>query len=853
MRRATPEGLRCHYQQLDELPFERPCLGFARGKRDHGICPVRKRICPRPCGERLLPHLAGISTTDRRDLGRKTGHGPYHAFNVSILDTVHPVTRVVGNFVAEDELWHKMDRRPETHVLCTAYSDTTGGGTGQQEPVAYSTAFGRGRGFYLVLGHDARAMRNPNWGMLLLRGTEWAATGQATIELPFDIPHALQKTVSSSDTSELDLMLGVRQLVQSSSRNTTLRRALANGMAEMLTMKIPARWKKFFCDQLSLIGTAEEVPALERMLNDSLLGFSGRFALERIPDPASAEAMRKAASGAAGLPLAGLTNTIGEKGDPNALPLLTKEVNEAGNRTVKGAAIHALGKIGGPEVVRFLKEHPDNGDRDLSLLRAEALLRCAEAYESERKISDAAAVYEMLNVPGEAPHIRVAGFAGMVRCRPDQAAGLVRDAMQGKDEVLQSGVVRLLREPSGKDLAAVVTGHVAALPVHIRAQMLYALADLGERAALPDMNKALAARDRALRTAGLYGLGRLGDSSSVERLCAVIGKADASERAEIRRSLARLQGPGVNDRLLAQLKGKASTAVKQDVIVVLAARDGKEAVPTLLQVAKSANPEESKAAIKALGSLANPEMSADLVQLLKSDRYASQRATLVKALVTLGRRDQTPERVTNAVLTELPSSSPEAKESMFRVLAEFGGEKNYRAVQSALTDPDPIVQTAALRTLSAWPDSAPLEDLLKVAHAPGSTSTRLLAMRGALALLEKANGMSDSDRLKIIDRELKAAESSDVKRLLISILGKQTSVQALQLAASCLGQADIVDEAALAVAAIAPATTKEHPAETQAALKKAMGATQSPSVANQVRPLLLGLESETDKRKTDNE
>ena len=106
---------------------------------------------------------------------------------MTVQDTEHQITRLIGDFAIEDELWHRMQRDPNAHVLCTAYSDTAGGGTGQQEPVAYTTDFGRGRGFYLVLGHDDRAMLNSDWRMLMLRGTEWAASGQATIECPFDV------------------------------------------------------------------------------------------------------------------------------------------------------------------------------------------------------------------------------------------------------------------------------------------------------------------------------------------------------------------------------------------------------------------------------------------------------------------------------------------------------------------------------------------------------------------------------------------------------------------------------------------------------------------------------------------
>ena len=48
----------------------------------------------------------------------------------------------------------------------------------QDEPVVICRKQRKGRCFYLVLGHDETAMKNPDWKMLIRRGTEWAATGK---------------------------------------------------------------------------------------------------------------------------------------------------------------------------------------------------------------------------------------------------------------------------------------------------------------------------------------------------------------------------------------------------------------------------------------------------------------------------------------------------------------------------------------------------------------------------------------------------------------------------------------------------------------------------------------------------
>ncbi|MBN2138429.1 MAG: ThuA domain-containing protein [Sedimentisphaerales bacterium] len=117
-----------------------------------------------------------------------TGHGTIHAFKVSIADANHPVTSGMPDFWIKDELWHRMGTQPKINVLCRAFSSKDKGGSGLDEPAAIWSRFGKGRCFYNILGHDEKAMRNSAWRALMLRGTEWAATGKVTIGIPEDWP-----------------------------------------------------------------------------------------------------------------------------------------------------------------------------------------------------------------------------------------------------------------------------------------------------------------------------------------------------------------------------------------------------------------------------------------------------------------------------------------------------------------------------------------------------------------------------------------------------------------------------------------------------------------------------------------
>jgi type 1 glutamine amidotransferase len=115
----------------------------------------------------------------------KSAHGTYHSFVVSILDREHPVTKGMKDFQhLKDELYHRQLLHGTAKVLATAYSDKAMHGTGRNEPMIVVTEYGKGRVFHNAMGHDTPAMGCVAWRALMLRGTEWAATGKVTIPIP---------------------------------------------------------------------------------------------------------------------------------------------------------------------------------------------------------------------------------------------------------------------------------------------------------------------------------------------------------------------------------------------------------------------------------------------------------------------------------------------------------------------------------------------------------------------------------------------------------------------------------------------------------------------------------------------
>jgi uncharacterized protein len=125
--------------------------------------------------------------------GSAGSHGSRLPFQMKVVNPNHPITQGLPPVWMHhnDELYAQLRGPGENMtVLVTAYSDKNNKGTGYDEPQLMVLNYGKGRIFHYTPGHDVAAMSSVDYGVLLQRGTEWAATGKVTQKVPDNFPTA---------------------------------------------------------------------------------------------------------------------------------------------------------------------------------------------------------------------------------------------------------------------------------------------------------------------------------------------------------------------------------------------------------------------------------------------------------------------------------------------------------------------------------------------------------------------------------------------------------------------------------------------------------------------------------------
>ncbi|UCE50301.1 MAG: HEAT repeat domain-containing protein, partial [Phycisphaerales bacterium] len=358
-------------------------------------------------------------------------------------------------------------------------------------------------------------------------------------------------------------------------------------------------------------------------------------------------------------------------------------------------------------------------------------------------------------------------------------------------------------------------------------QLLSALGDRGDAAALPAVVTATKAEDQSVRIAALRALGQLGDDTTVTLLAEAASGAKGAEQKAARDSLYRLRGPKVDQVILDEIP-KSEAAVRVELISSVGRRNIRAGVATLLKTAKHSDRKVRTVSFRVLKVVAGPEHLPALVQLLIEAQSSSDRSECQRAVAAVAHKIEDKNKQAQAVLAALPKvRQVQSRCALLGVLGKIGDNKALGVLTAAIKEKNAEVQTAAIRSLAEWPTPEPMPDLQKVAESSDNKLHRILALRGFVRLLALESKRPAEETLELYKKAMSLAPDVSEKRRVLSGLANAKSRGALEMAMAYLEDENLSREAEFAVVKIAESIQADFPEVAKNTLRKIIEQTKS--------------------------
>lgn len=426
------------------------------------------------------------------------------------------------------------------------------------------------------------------------------------------------------------------------------------------------------------------------------------------------------------------------------------------------------------------------------------------------------------------------GLAGVGGAADTAAEALARlDQLIDANDVQERAIAyeHIRRGMKGEASTARFAARLSALPADRQIELLRALADRGDAAALPAIAKLAEGGDPAVRSAALQAIGGLGSGESVGLLVKALAATDP-EKAAARRALVILRGDDATRQVVAAL-ASAPPAVRAHLLDIMADRRARAAVPELVGYAADADPGVRAAAMRALAKLGGPEQVPGMVKGLFAAAAGQERTDAERALVTVCTQSPGHEQATESFLTIFKTASDADREVLLSPLGRIGGPGAMAVVDALLADTDPAEREFGLVALTRWPDATVAPKLLgMVANAPdAATRDRLLGALIRIAPLPD-NKLNDNQKLELLEKTMKLCEQDADRGKVIERANAIRTVETFRFVLPYLDEPSLAEPACKSVVELAhhQKLRDAHKDDFTKALDKVIATTKNPEL-----------------------
>ncbi|MCS6829173.1 MAG: HEAT repeat domain-containing protein [bacterium] len=306
---------------------------------------------------------------------------------------------------------------------------------------------------------------------------------------------------------------------------STERNAAEEALLARLRKPAPEAVQRFLLRLITVVGTSQSVPVLQKLLSDKALREPARMALEQIPGNEATAALERAFTQATDPQWkSALLLAIGARKQPRSAKVVLAALKSA-QPQVRLTAITVAGEFPTPEIQQVLQQVAQKGSEREREAAQHSLARIAERLRRSGAAGRAAALFQSLYTSGRTPVLRCAGLTGLAHTSNANTADLLVKALNHPNPVLASTAYSLLQE-------ARLPGLAEALVVQLQGargeQSLQLIELLGYQSGspgvvLPSLLKTFNENDPKTKVAALRAIGRLRHADTASALMVALG------------------------------------------------------------------------------------------------------------------------------------------------------------------------------------------------------------------------------------------------------------------------------------------------------------------------------------------
>lgn len=319
----------------------------------------------------------------------------------------------------------------------------------------------------------------------------------------------------------------------------------------------------------------------------------------------------------------------------------------------------------------------------------------------------------------------------------------------------------------GEAATSQFAGMIAKLPPSQQAALVRAIAERGDRAAIPAITALLlSSKEADNRVAAIMALGSLGSGVEVAILKQSLS-VGAPERSAARQALTMLRGDAATKQIVEAAKF-GEPGLRPLFIDILAERRSRSALPDLLAMAVDADAGVRQAAMRALGKLGGPEQIDGLVKGLLAAPAGEERAAAERAVVAVCMQNPGREKAAEVFLARFEASPEADREALLPTLGRIGGPGALAIIDRLVADADTAKRQFGLKALARWPDATVADRLLGLlgsSQDPAERDTLLAALIRIAPLPD--NKLNDQQKLELLKKTMVLCQKNEDRAKLL--------------------------------------------------------------------------------------